>query len=206
MLRGVTSAALLFFFVGAVAGCVVNGNGQVQGEAHDNGNGNASGNGNGNGSGNGLDIGKSGTTGDGSWDITTGGGAAINPSEMVLVGSTANGYVALASEGKVDPRLSSCTRSTDRSEFKLTASGNTIQGSFTSVREWTGDGCPDSVRQTTIISGERTEPGKSDLDGTWNITAADDHTYSAVLRVAAADGIMSATSTRTEFSFAARKR
>ena len=216
MLRIYLSRCL--FLVGVLPSCFINGNGQALGEARDNGNGNgtgnasgngtgnASGNGTGNGSGNTITVGKNGTSGNGTWDITTGGGGAINPSEMVIVGSHATGFVALQSEGKPEPGTSTCVRIKDRGEFQLLAEADSLSGTFTSIREWSGNGCPATRRSTLVVTGRRSQAGKNDLDGEWNIICADDETFTAVIQLSAADGIMTAISTRPELSFAARKR
>jgi hypothetical protein len=187
-----------------VNGCFINGNGQAQGDARDNGSGNASGNG----SGNGVNVGSNPETrpGDGAWDITTAGGGAISPSEMVISGSRATGFIASKNEGTQDSSTFGCTRIKDRSEFQLDATGDTVRGTFSVVREWSGSSCPPNQKRTIVLTGARTTPGKNDLDGDWDVTAADKETFTAALHVSTTSGTMSATSTRTELSFAARKR
>jgi hypothetical protein len=206
------SLGLLMAF-GALSGCFINGNGQAQGDAKDNGNGNASNNGNGNGSGNGSNNGNGtnppldGTKpSDGAWDITTATGSPIGPSQFVLAGSTATGFIANPTEGRPDGSLPFCTITKDRSEFHLTASGNTLTGTFTVLTFWSGDSCPQNQSRVINVAGTRSQPGKNDLDGEWNLTVVDGDSVTATLTVSTSAGSVSATSSSPELAFAARQR
>jgi hypothetical protein len=194
----------------ALGACFFNGNGQLQGDARDNGNGNGANNGNGNGNGNGTSSGfiETGETpSDGAWDITAAAGDAIGPSEFVLAGDTATGFIAKRGEGSPDGSYYWCTVTKDRNEFHLQASGNSLSGTFTVVTTWSGSGCPENQSRTVQVTGKRTSAGKNALDGTWALTVTDGgEPVAATLRVATAAGSVSATSSSSILSFAARRR
>jgi hypothetical protein len=207
-------AALFTVAAVLVGACFINGNGQAQGDAKDNGNGNGSGNGSGNGNNNnvGSSSGSSGfvetgeTPSNGAWDVTAAAGDAIGPSEFVLTGDTANGSIVKRGEGLPDPSFRWCTVTKDRNEFQLRASGNSLSGSFTITTTWDGFNCPQNQLRTVTVSGKRTAPGKNALDGTWTLTIDDGGSVDATLRVATSAGSVSATSTSSQFAFAARLR
>jgi hypothetical protein len=191
-----------------VVGCFINGNGQAQGDAKGNGNGNAANNGNGNGNnGNVNPATLDGTKpADGTWDVTSATGTPIGPSQFVLAGSTASGFIASLHEGARDANNPECTITKDRSSFQLSANGNTLTGTFTIVTFWSGFGCPADQSRTVAVTGTRATPGKNDLDGLWQLTVVDGTSASASLQVATSTGVVVATSATPELAFAARQR
>lgn len=202
MLRNV----LGFLSVASLAACFINGNGQAQGEAKDNGNGNGSENGSGNGVVVAVESDNEGPS-NGTWDITTAGGAAIEASSMTVTGTKAKGVVVKKGEGATDPHAPRCTRTKNRTEFELEAEDDDLVGTFTVVREWTGSQCPPNEKKTITLTGTRKKSGKNDLDGDWSITCTDESvSFDAMLRVGASTGLASATSSRPEVTFAARRR
>jgi hypothetical protein len=191
-----------------LAGCFINGNGQLQGNGQANGNGSdnkvGNGNGDGNGSGNGAGNGGGTSSGptDGTYDITTAGAGAIGPSEMTVAGSSATAFVAQAAEGH--PSDLGCIRTTDRTTFTLEAKGDSVRGTLTVDKAFTGNGCPDETTRAHTFSGTRSAGGPDGLQGSWLVTGLD--VDPVTLSVAAANGVVSITSTRADMSFAARKR
>jgi hypothetical protein len=185
--------------------CFFNGNGQLQADAKDNGNGNGSNNGSNNGTG--PVIGGVDPPGDGVWDITTAGGGPIAPSEVVIAGTRATGFITNPGEGTPDRAWPGCEVDKDRMEFTLDATGNTLRGTFTVLNYWTGSYCPQNQSRVVNVTGTRTSTGKNDLDGDWKLTINDGGgNAAATLHVSASSGTLSATSSTVAFAFAARKR
>ncbi|WP_394833580.1 hypothetical protein LVJ94_44445 [Pendulispora rubella] len=171
---------------------------------------------------------------DGVWDITsynTGG-----PAEMVISGGSLTGYVANAREGKPNFHgLDDCTATKDRTEFTITAAGNSVTATRTAIIQTTGSSCEDyykDYKRTVTFSGVRTRtaPASStDLNGDWSITGEGDAWDATVngyavtakskpgpkrpdandedtLNIAIAGGVITVSSTEEKLGFAAKKR
>jgi hypothetical protein len=171
---------------------------------------------------------------DGVWDITsynTGG-----PAEMVIAGGTLTGYVANGSEGKPNFRgHPDCTATKNRTEFTITASGNSVTATRTAIVQATGASCDDydrDYKRTVTFTGVRTSPapsGATDLNGEWSITGEGDAWEAKVdnyavtakskqgpkrpdtkdedtLNIGVAGGVITISSTDPGLKFAARKR